>query len=88
MLKDSVINGQEIRIPISLADLKRNMMDHTIEIKELWFPDTPDQNKTQVRVNFNYMFSKRMMYDMRVMDWQRQLIEDCVEYHNIQAYLE
>ena len=67
--------------------LRQYMEDKSFEVKELWF-DFKNQENTKVRILFNYLYSKLMMYDMQAMEWKQQLEEDVHDYENIQNYLD
>lgn len=86
-LIDSTIMGQKLETLISFNDLRNYMMDQTFEFKELWFEFRNPEN-TQVRIMFNYLFSRRMMLENEVMSWQNYLNEDCTDYANIEKFLE
>ena len=73
---DSKVMGQVIETYITMDELRRYMDDVSIEVKELWFdfnlnPNEQNQNfsgqgdpyRPQVRINFNYLYSKYFMYD-------------------------
>ena len=62
------------------------MNDAFIEIKELWF-DFGNQEQSKIRILFNYMYSKKFMYDQQCGEWRTQLQEDVNDYQNIQRYL-
>lgn len=75
-----------IETRLTMKDLRDYMDDVTIEIKELWFAfDNPDQSK--IRILFNYLYSKRLMYDQHCGEWITQLREDVNDYTNIEMYL-
>lgn len=86
-LIDSTIMGQKLETAITFNDLRNYMMDQTFEFKELWFEFRNPEN-TQVRIMFNYLFSRRMMLENEVMSWQNYLNEDCTDYANIEKFLE
>ena len=50
----------ETRIP--MKEFREYMDDHNIEVKELWF-SFENAEDSQIRILFNYMYSKRQMYD-------------------------
>lgn len=58
------------------------MEDKSFEVKELWF-DFKNNENTKVRIMFNYLYSKLMMYDMQAMEWRQQLEEDIQDFENI-----
>jgi hypothetical protein len=45
-----------------MKDLREFMNDISIEIKELWF-DFGNNQKSEIRIHFNYLYSKNFMYD-------------------------
>lgn len=69
-----------------MKDLREYMDDVTIEIKELWF-DIGNQEQSKIRILFNYLHSKRLMYDQHCSEWRTQLQEDVNDYLNIERYL-
>ena len=71
---DSKVLGTSIETYIMMRELRTYMDDLSIEVKELWFdfdlqnqpPPTSaqaDPFRPQVRINFNYMYSKYFMYE-------------------------
>lgn len=73
-----------------MRELKKLMDDVSSEIKEYWFDfsDTTGRKQgTQIRINFNYLFSKFVMYDQQVGEWREQLKEDINDYGNIRNFL-
>lgn len=66
--------------------LRQYMEDKSFEVKEMWF-DFKNPDGTKVRILFNYLYSKLMMYDMQALEWKQQLEEDVHDYNNIQNYL-
>jgi hypothetical protein len=59
-------NAGYIQTQIAMTELKNLMDDVSSEIKEYWFDfsDTTGRKQgTQIRINFNYLFSKFVMYD-------------------------
>ena len=67
-----------------MIDLKEYMNDRSIEIKELWF----QIEGAEIRILFNYLYSKNFMYDQQCGEWISQLIEDVNDYQNIQRFLD
>ena len=65
-----------------MRDLREYMDDNTIEIKELWF-DFGNQEKSKIRILFNYSYSKKFMYDMQCTEWRHHLTEDVKDWQNI-----
>jgi hypothetical protein len=45
-----------------MRELREFMNDNSIEIKELWFA-FENRFKTEIRIHFNYLYSKNFMYD-------------------------
>jgi hypothetical protein len=66
---DSQVLGTSIETRISLKDLREYMNDAAIEIKELWF-DFANQENSKIRILFNYLYSKKFMYDQQCGEWQ------------------
>ena len=71
---DSKALGQDIMTYIRLSELRKYMDDLSIEVKDLWFNFDMDQQnmpgsgqgdpyRAQIRINFNYMYSKYFMYE-------------------------
>ena len=71
---DSKVLGTSIGTQILMSEFKGYMQEDSIEVKELWFdfavqsqPQPTNANadpfRPQVRINFNYMYSKYFMYD-------------------------
>lgn len=83
---DSQVLGTSIETRLSMRDLREYMNDTSIEIKELWF-DFGNQEQSKIRILFNYMYSKKFMYDQQCGEWRTQLQEDVNDYQNIQRYL-
>lgn len=83
---DSQVLGTSIETRLSMRDLREYMNDASIEIKELWF-DFGNQEQSKIRILFNYMYSKKFMYDQQCGEWRTQLQEDVNDYQNIQRYL-
>jgi hypothetical protein len=52
-----------------MKDLREYMNDAAIEIKELWF-DFGNQENSKIRILFNYLYSKKFMYDQQCGEWQ------------------
>lgn len=84
---DSQVLGQTLELQISLMQLRQYMEDKSFEVKELWF-DFKNRENTKVRILFNYLYSKLMLYDMQALEWKQQLEEDVHDYENIQNYLD
>ena len=69
------------------------MDDVSIEVKELWFNFDQETGiqadlAPQIRINFNYMYSKYFMYELQCREWRTQLQEDVNDYNNIEMYLD
>jgi len=47
-----------------------------------------DPYRPQIRINFNYMYSKYFMYEQQCTEWRTQLQEDVNDYNNIERYLD
>lgn len=79
----------ELRIP--LRELANQQDDMSYEIKELWFDfDNEEDNglMTQVRIKFSYLYNKRMFWEYEMGCYKQYLQEDCIDYNNIDLYLE
>lgn len=98
---DSKVMGQAIETYIMMKELRQYMDDISIEVKELWFDfdlnsNNQQQNfsgqgdpyRPQVRINFNYMYSKYFMYEQQCREWRTQIEEDVNDYNNIERYLD
>ena len=83
---DSQVLGTSIETRLTMKDLREYMNDTSIEIKELWF-DFGNQDQSKIRILFNYLYSKKFMYDQQCGEWRTQLMEDVNDYQNIQRYL-
>jgi len=59
---DSKVLGTSIETRLPLRDIREYMNDASIEIKELWF-DFGNQENSKIRILFNYLYSKKFMYD-------------------------
>jgi len=71
-----------------MSSLKDYMTDRSIEIKELWFRLDDSNPAAEIRIQFNYLYSKNFMYDQQCGEWISQLIEDVNDYQNIQRFLD
>ena len=60
---NSNIMGAKMELTITMMQLREYMEDKSFEVKELWF-DFNNKEQTKVRILFNYLYSKLMMYDM------------------------
>ena len=60
-------NNLFIETQLSMIDLKEYMNDRSIEIKELWF--RLDDAGAEIRILFNYLYSKNFMYDQQCGEW-------------------
>ena len=96
---DQKVLGTQISTYIRMAELRQYMDDLSIEVKDLWFNfDQEAQNmpgggqgdpyRAQIRINFNYMYSKYFMYEQQCAEWKTQLQEDVNDYNNIERYLD
>lgn len=85
-LHNSTILGTKLSLQIRFEDLKELMNDQTYEIKETFFNFL--NSTARVRINFNYMFSKRMMLENEMSSWKSYLSEDVNDYFGIENYLE
>mmetsp|Transcript_13101 Transcript_13101/g.22111 ORF Transcript_13101/g.22111 Transcript_13101/m.22111 type:complete len:187 (+) Transcript_13101:465-1025(+) len=83
---DSQLLSTQIETRVSLRDLREYMNDASIEIKELWF-DFENEHNSKIRILFNYLYSKKFMFDQQCGEWRTQLMEDVNDYLNIQTYL-
>jgi hypothetical protein len=63
------------------------MDDMSYEIKEFWF-EFYNPEKTEIRIQINYLYQKLMMYNSQTNEWKLQLNDDVQDYNNIQEYLE
>lgn len=57
--------GAKIETTITMRELRKHMEDNSYEIKELWF-EFKNPEVTQVRIMFNYLYSKRMLFEMQI----------------------
>lgn len=71
---------------VTMEELKQQMENKGNEIKELWF-DFENEYGTKVRMGFNYLYSKKFMYDNMVGEFREQLTEDVMDYTNVLNYL-
>ena len=78
---DSKVLGTQISTYVKMSELKEYMDNDRIEVKDLWFNFEHDPRKSQldnqgdfgpqIRLNFNYLYSKYYMYDQQVKEWMK-----------------
>ena len=51
-----------------MKELREIMDDNSIEIKEFWF-DFGNNEQSKIRILFNYLYSKKLMYDQQCGEW-------------------
>lgn len=62
-------NNLFIETQLNMIDLKEYMNDRSIEIKELWFKLDDRNPGAEIRILFNYLYSKNFMYDQQCGEW-------------------
>lgn len=92
MLQDNRVMGEVMELKIPLRELANQQDDMSYEIKELWFDFDNEQSNngymTQVRIQFAYLYNKRMFWEYEMGCYKQYLQEDCIDYNNIDLYLE
>ena len=78
---------KKVETIITMQELREYMEDESFEIKELWFDFDQNKQGPKIRILFNFLYNKLIMYDQQTKEWKIQLQEDVTDYENIGLYL-